>query len=209
MRAQSSHTDADRGIDAYFSPPEAIASLLHIEQAHLPRCIWEPAAGDGAMVRPLRGAGYTVIASDIADYGLEDCEAGLDYLKAKPPPDAQGIVTNPPYKPAERFARKALREVPYVALLLRTNFLESAKRLPFFREHEPARIWISARRLPMMHRFGWSGLRNNYSNTCHAWFIWDSRSTQRRIVDWFDWKELTVTPAKKSISASRQESLAL
>jgi len=34
-------------------------------------------------------------------------------------------VTNPPYKLAVRFARKALNEVPYLALLLRTNFLES------------------------------------------------------------------------------------
>jgi hypothetical protein len=208
MRVQSAHKDAARGVDAYFSPPEAIASLLHIERANLPRVIWEPAAGDGAMVRPLRDAGYTVIASDIADYGLESCQAGLDYLKARPRPGVQGIVTNPPFKLADRFARKALHEVPYLALLLRTNFLESTKRLPFFREHEPARIWISARRLPMMHRFGWGGPRNE-SNTCHAWFVWDGRATQKRVIDWFDWKELTGAPGGRGASASRQESLAL
>jgi hypothetical protein len=189
VRIQSSHHHADRGLDAYFSPPEAALSLLHIEAQHLPKCIWEPAAGDGAIVRPLQSAGFTVIASDLVDYGLEGCQAGVDYLKAKPVREPHGIVTNPPYKLAMSFAEKALHETFYLALLLRTNFLESTVRLSFFREHQPARIWISSRRLPMMHRHGWQGPRAP-SNTCFAWFIWDKRSDQKRIVDWFDWKVL-------------------
>jgi hypothetical protein len=188
MRIQSSHHHAERGRDAYFSPPEATASLLHIERNYLPQCIWEPAAGDGAIVRPLQAAGFTVLASDIVDYGLAGC-AIVDYLKAKPHPSVQGIVTNPPFKDAVQFAAKALREVPYLALLLRTNFLESKKRLPFFRRHPPARIWISSRRLPMMHRHDWQGKRSS-SNTCYAWFVWDARSPQKRLVDWFDWQDL-------------------
>jgi hypothetical protein len=189
VRIQSSHQHSDRGLDAYFSPPEAVASLLDIEGKHLPRCIWEPAAGDGAIVRPLQDAGFTVFASDIVDYGLRDC-AIADYLKAKPVSGVQGIVTNPPYKLAMNFAAKALKEVPYLALLLRTNCLESTARLPFFRRHQPARVWISSRRLPMMHRHGWQGPRAP-SNTCFAWFVWDERSTQKRVIDWFDWKAIT------------------
>ena len=188
MRLQSSHHHVDRGFDAYFSPPEAAASLLRIEEEYLPRCIWEPAAGDGAIVRPLRDAGFTVIASDIVDYGLHDCMV-IDYLKAKPIREVQGIVTNPPYGRAVQFAEKGLKEVPYLALLLRTNFLESAARLPFFQKHPPARLWISSRRLPMMHRHGWQGPRAP-SNTCFAWFVWDERSEQKRIFDHFDWKEI-------------------
>src|SRR3954464_15396993 len=159
MRIQSSHPRADRGLDAYFSPPEAVARLVHIERGRLPGCIWEPAAGDGAIVRPLQAAGFDVVASDIADYGLPGCRTGVDYLEAVPPAGVEGIVTNPPYKLASQFVEKALNEVPYVALLLRTNFLESTNRLRFFRTHEPARVWISSRRLPMMHRYGWEGPR--------------------------------------------------
>jgi hypothetical protein len=188
VRIQSSHHHADRGLDAYFSPPEAVFSLLHIESSYLPKFIWEPAAGDGAIVRPLQAAGFRVIASDIADYGLANCRIGVDYLSAKPVPGVEGIVTNPPYKLAMRFAEKALRETRYLALLLRTNFLESTARLQFFRKHQPARIWISSRRLPMMHRHGWQGPRAP-SNTCFAWFVWDARSEQKRTVDWFDWKQ--------------------
>jgi hypothetical protein len=131
VRIQSSHHYVDRGLDAYFSPPEAVTSLINIESRYLPKCIWEPAAGDGAIVRPLQAAGFTVIASDIADYGLAGCRTGLDYLSAKPIPGVGGIITNPPYKLAMRFAEKALREAPYLALLLRTNFLESTVRLQF------------------------------------------------------------------------------
>lgn len=188
MRIQSSHDHEARGLDAYFSPPEAVASLLNIEADRLPRRIWEPAAGDGAIVRPLREAGHTVIATDIADYGLADCKTGVDYLKAKPVAGVGGVVTNPPYKLAVQFAQKAIREAPYLALLLRTNFLESTSRLRFFREYQPARIWISSRRLPMMHRLGWTGPRAP-SNTCFAWFVWDVQAAEKCVVDWFDWRD--------------------
>jgi len=60
--------------------------------------------------------------------------------------------------------------------MLRTNFVESVSRLPFFRCSPPTRMWVSSRRLPMMHRFGWDGPRAT-SNTCYAWFIWDRRGT--------------------------------
>lgn len=189
MRIQSSHHHADRGLDAYFSPPEATLSLLSIESQHLPKRIWEPAAGDGAIVKPLIEAGFQVFASDLVDYGLEDCAAGVDYLKAEPLCEPHGVITNPPYKLAMKFAEKALRETFYLALLLRTNFLESTARIDFFREHQPARIWISSRRLPMMHRRGWQGKRAP-SNTCFAWFVWDRRSETKCVVDWFDWKEI-------------------
>jgi hypothetical protein len=117
LRIQSTHHHADRGLDPYFSPPEATASLLAIEARYLPQRVWEPAAGDGAIVRPLQAAGFTVMASDLVDYGLIGCTAGVNYLKAPPMHNVQAIVTNPPFKLALRFAEKALNEVPYVALL--------------------------------------------------------------------------------------------
>ena len=170
--------------------------------------IWEPAAGDGAIVRPLQEAGFTVIASDIADYGLVGCSVGINYLEAPPLDDVEAIVTNPPFKLALRFAEKALSEVPYLALLLRTNFLESTARLKFFCRHPPARIWISSRRLPMMHRHGWQGPRAP-SNTCHAWFVWDERSKQKSVMHWFDWKDypapdLTRPPRRGRVAPSRR-----
>ena len=133
MRIQSSHHHAGRGLDAYFSPPEAVWSLLHIEAQHLPDVIWEPAAGDGVVVVPFQKSRLKVLASDLVDYGLNGCISGLDYLIAEAMPEAKGIVTNSPYKLAVQFAEKALKETAYVALLLRTNFLESTTRMVFSR----------------------------------------------------------------------------
>ena len=74
MRLQPSHCLGDRGLDAYFSPPCAVQSLIAIEGGRIPRRLWEPAAGDGTgMVLPLHAAGFHVVASDIADYGCPDC----------------------------------------------------------------------------------------------------------------------------------------
>jgi hypothetical protein len=187
MRIQSSHNHADRGLDPYFTCPEAVYALLHVEDDHLPHRIWEPAAGDGAISRILRAHGHDVLSTDIADYGWEGCRSGVNYLNAAPVDGIEGIVTNPPFRRAVEFAKKALREVGYLALLLRTNFLESQERYPFFLEHPPARVWISSRRLPMMHRHGWAG-KKAASNTCHSWFIWQSGRGGSEL-RWFDWQE--------------------
>ena len=133
MRIQSrnGYNDGLDDLDPYFTCPEAIGSLLTLEGDRLPRRLWEPAAGNGAIVHPLRATGRSVIASDIHDYGLEGC-ALRDYLTTDPPPGIKGIVTNPPYRQALQFAEKALSEVPYVAFLVRSNFdVEGVKRMAF------------------------------------------------------------------------------
>jgi len=188
MRNQSTHTDEDRGADAYFTPHEAIASLLVLEKNYIPKCIWEPAAGDGAITKPLQKVGYEVLSSDIIDYGLHDCKI-QDYLTTACTSNVQGIITNPPFKLAFEFAKKALQEVSYLALLLRTNFLESQTRMEFFKTTPPSTVYISSRRLPMMHRQGWTGPEST-SNTCHAWFVWNKTISGCSVLDWFDWAEI-------------------
>ena len=138
--------------------------------------------------------GFDVVATDIVNYGGDSITPGVDYLTAPLPHGVLGIVTNPPYRRAVEFARKALGEVPYLALLLRTNFLESTTRLPFFRKHPPARVWVSSRRLPMMHRHGWVGPRAP-SNTCFAWFVWDQSAEAKGVIGWFDWRALPAVAA--------------
>jgi hypothetical protein len=195
LRINSSHTLKERGEDAYFSPPEAGASLLGIEA--LPAIIHEPACGDGAIARPLRDAGHIVTTSDIIDYGLPFTEIS-NFLTAPPVFMADGIVTNPPFKHAMDFARKAIAEVPYVALLLRLNWLETPKRALFFRETRLSTVWVSSRRLPMMHRHGYEG-PTAPSNCCYAWFIWDHRAIatepyEGAVTKFFDWADF-VRPA--------------
>jgi hypothetical protein len=130
--------------------------------------------------------GQHVETADIVNYGFERTFAG-DILQGQFPGGIEGVVTNPPYNRAPDFIKASLAVVPFSAWLLRTNFVESTSRLSFFRAHPPARAWISSRRLPMMHRYGWTGPKAA-SNTAYEWFVWQQGSTTTT-VGWFDWKE--------------------
>lgn len=187
MLLQSTHPQNARGLDAYFTPPEATLALLRIE--NLPHILWEPAVGNGAISDILKATGRAVFASDIADYQNPGVHSGLDFLQqpALPSPHIEGIVTNPPFRLAQSFAEHALSLTHYVVLLGRTNFLEGGARLKFWREFPPSRVWVSSRRFPMMHREG-----PRASNTRYAWFVWDYRegTPQETRLGWFDWQEL-------------------
>lgn len=193
MRIQSTKSKIVRGLDAYFSPYDAVWPLIDLEPG-MPRQIWEPAAGNGVIVRALIQSGFKVTASDIADYGARGLgiQTGIDYREAVCPEQVRGVVTNPPYGIAMEFVKKAVSEVPYSAWLLRSNFLEAEGRFRFFQENPPARVWISSRRLPMMHRLGYDGPKSS-SNVCYAWFVWDDTTPddQKRRIGWFDWKHHT------------------
>ena len=195
MRIQSTHNFGSRGLDAYWTCREAIASLILLEGDRMPRRIAEIAAGTGAIVYPLRESGRFVFASDVHDYGLPGCRI-CDYRTLRLPQGIEGIVTNPPFRLAQAFLMKALQEVPYVALLLRTNFvMDGAARCHWLDQHEPTRQWWSAQRLPMMHRHNWTGKKST-TNTAHCWFVWE-RGAPREFPERFYWRELHgVAPAK-------------
>ena len=189
LQINTTRSKAERGLDAYFTPPAPIWSLLALET--VPHCIWEPAAGDGAIVRVLEAAGHLVIASDIADYGAGYPLAG--YLTAPVPPGVQGQVTNPPFGIAQKWVEKALGEVPFVALLLRLNFLQAVERTAFFRATPPARVWVSMRRIAM-HEHKWDGKKVS-PNQSHAWMIWDAGAERTNQLDYFDWADHDPPPA--------------
>lgn len=182
------HSHADRGHDFYATPPEAVYALLSIEHKWLPNgTIWEPACGDGAISEVLKGAGRNVISSDIVDRGYPEATV-MSIFDADARHNFPAIVTNPPFKLAREFVDAALDRAPYVAMLLRLAFLEGAARKPWFTSTPLARVHVASRRLPMMHRHGWTGPKAG-SAVCHAWFVWDKRHEGRPIVQWFDWKD--------------------
>jgi hypothetical protein len=70
--------------------------------------IWEPAAGNGALVDALVRAGRHVVATDI-DPQRHDI-ARLDFLNDELPPATRGAIlaTNPPFRLTDRFLERAL-----------------------------------------------------------------------------------------------------
>jgi methylase of polypeptide subunit release factors len=142
-----------------------VAALLSVYQP--PHHIWEPACGDGAIVKALRTASYEVVATDLNDWGCPESSARIDLLMERTaPPHCHCIITNPPYRLAEPFIAHALQLVPEVAMLCRLAFLESTRRTRLLEESGLARVLVFRNRLPMMHRYGYS------SSTAFAWYIW-------------------------------------
>jgi hypothetical protein len=164
------HPLSERGLDLYETPEIAIEALLRVEQ--LPPWIWEPAAGRGAIVRVLRDAGHAVVASDIHDHGFP-LHFVRDFLtETAMPAGCEAIITNPPFQIANQFVAHALELAPRVVMLLRLAFLESERRRGILEGRGLARVHVFRRRLPLMHRDGWTGRRAS-SSVAFAWFCWD------------------------------------
>lgn len=180
-------------LDYHRSPVEAVPCLLFCEGSRLRQFarIREPACGDGALVTPLRRAGFEVTASDIVPRGCPG-QTVADYLKGKARHQpGTACVGNPPFNQAERFILKACDEFDYVAMVLRLRYLgakhlvsmDSAAELAFFANKVPlwmltripfARVVIPASRWSMMHRDGYEGAKTERGMIDFCWFVWDA-----------------------------------
>ena len=158
--------------DFYPTPPEPTRALLAAERDALARfgTVWEPAAGDGAMVAELRAVGLRVVASDLIDRGCgADLRSFYDFSAAPAP----AIVTNPPFKDCNtgRWIDHALGVlgVDYMALLLPWNFPGAESRAGLWARFPPARVYL------MRWRIDWTG--GGASPMLNGWFVWDRADT--------------------------------
>lgn len=192
-------TKAVRGDDFYASPYAALPPLLVAEGRRLPKTIWEPSAGNGALVIPLRNRGFKVHATDLRDWGCPGCEPEIDFtgeLAAEYGASLArshnhfGIVTNPPFGIIREYVERAVKLSPYVALLLRLAFLESEGRMNWFPQVGLRRVHVIGERLPMMHRHGYEGPKLSNAGMCFAWFIFEPEKRPSRSVPirWVSWK---------------------
>lgn len=164
--------------DFYPTPPEMTHRLLKHE-FHGSLTIHEPACGNGAMSKVLEDYHHDVISSDLIDRGYG--RSGVDYLLETQRP-CDYLVTNPPYKLAEKFIQKAL-DLGYKrhAWLLRLSFLEGQGRFDRLFSKKPFDIcYVFSKRQTI-----WRGDEAVSGNgtTAYAWFVWDKNSNQKR-VEW-------------------------
>lgn len=155
--------------DFYPTPQRGIEALLSAESFDGP--IWEPACGDGAISKVLEAHGYRVASSDLVDRGYGD--ARIDFLM-ETRPRAPNIVTNPPFKLAVPFVRKALDlSTGKVAMLLKIAFLEGIERSHLFANSPLARVHVFSQRLAFVPG-GTKPLRklDGGGMMAFAWFVW-------------------------------------
>lgn len=152
--------------DFYPTPPGATLALLNVET--FPNLVWEPACGDGAISKVLFKNGYCVLSYDLIDrgYGI----GGVDFLTTTTK-IAPAIITNPPFKLAEKFLSHALQlGVSKIAMLLKLAFLEGKTRSRFLEQTPLAKVWVFRGRLTMTRR---GEPQRGTGMIAFAWFVWD------------------------------------
>lgn len=169
--------------DYYATHPSAVYPLFDVEA--FTSTIVEPACGEGHMAKAMQQLGYSVIASDAVDRGF-GCVA--DFLTSSP--TEHDIITNPPYKLQSEFvehAMEVLRPGGKLALLLKIQFLESAKRRSLFERYPPARIHVFSKRARTAKNGDFASIGS--ALTCYAWFVWVKGYRGQPTIDWIDPKE--------------------
>ena len=120
-------------LDFYATDKRATKELLIRENFR--ETIYEPACGQGHIVKVLEEHGYKVKAEDICYRGYGS-KREVDFFTVKE--NTLDIVTNPPYFCADKFLKHALEiSVPKVkiAMLFRLAFLEGQKRYELFKKY--------------------------------------------------------------------------
>lgn len=138
----------------------------------------EPAANRGHMVAPLKEYFAEVHASDVHDYG-----AGFavhDYLMPIPEDQVDWTISNPPFRLAEQFIAKGLRQSRQgVAMIVRSAFLEGQGRYDrVFKPHPPAFVFQFTERV-VMHKGRLAP--EGSTATAYCWVIWAKGCTETKL----------------------------
>lgn len=184
----SSHSEGERAEhDFYATEPLAIDKLFGIKDLCLSGYIWEPACGNGHLVKRMEELRpkIDVYATDLVvrDFPCKQ----YDFLSAKDHEDlwARDIITNPPYSLAEEFVRKALNiiENSYkVCMFLKLTFLEGQKRRLLFDEHPPMKVYVSSQRLKCAKNGDFENTGS--SAAAYAWFVWQQGNKTKTEIEW-------------------------
>lgn len=162
-----------RELDFYPTPDECTIALLdfllskNIDLNALSCC--EPACGEGNMSKILEKYFNRVESFDIRNtgYGKQ-----FDYLSGRID-TCDCLITNPPFIYSEDFIKKSVSENrKIIALLLKSQYWHSKKRLTLFRKNPPAYI------LPLTWRPDfYFGAKSGSPTMEVLWTVWLEKST--------------------------------
>jgi hypothetical protein len=162
--------------DKDFYPTPAWVTEALLRTVCLPKRIWEPCCGDGAMARVLESHGHHVVATDLVDRGYG--EGDRDFLMESRLPDGvTAVVTNPPYGKTllpkiVDHALELTRPVGgMVALLVNVQWqtaAENSKRL---------RIPVFDASVILTDRIRFIPDTDERPGEDHCWLVWDHSRT--------------------------------
>ena len=186
MVGASAHSQTEREkTDYYATDPVAIEKLLGAyvkrDKETLDPLIWEPACGEGHLAKALKEEGYRVLSTDLVDRGYGD---KLDFLASKGE-WCGDILTNPPFKVAEKFVRhgyERLKKGKRLLIFQRIHFLESSGRHKLFKELPPKFVYIHSSRVGTAMNGDFE--RFNAKAMAYAWYVWEKGYKGETTVRW-------------------------
>lgn len=186
LGASAHATENRQSRDYYATDPQALVDFLNqfcLDGERLDGIkVWEPACGEGNLSKILEKHTSYVKNSDIHYYGDNEILDFLEYSGTWP----GDILTNPPYKIGQKFIEKSLEVVEKgskVIMLLRSQFLESKKRYPFFKKTKPKFVYIHSSRIRIFK----NNDQEKYSGAqplCYAWYVWEKGYNGEPTIRW-------------------------
>lgn len=178
----------DRSADDFYTEPLWAVEALFDNERIIGK-VWDPAAGAGTVMRVCNAREIDCEASDLVDRNNPSVTGDIDFLGTTSLHDlicpVDNIVTNPPFRLAEKFIRRALEVTRFkVCVLLRLSFLESVKRADLFDSTTLARVHIFRRRVSMPP--GGSDIEAKGGTIAFAWFVWDLDHQGPPSLHWLD-----------------------
>jgi hypothetical protein len=180
-------------LDDFPTPPWATRALVEHALTDMPelsqQTVWEPTCNRGYMSRALSPYFSEVISSDVFPYGYGEV---ADFLAPNVQRDVDWVITNPPFRLAEKFILKALNHTKVgVAMLARTSFLEGIGRYKrLYSVRPPTRVAQFTERVPMVK----GRLDAKVSTaTSYCWAIWLQNSTGKPEFGW-------IPPCRKALT---------
>lgn len=175
----SNHSNTIRDqYDYYATDPIALIKLLKYESFN--KNVWECACGEGHLSNVLKNYGYNVYSTDLIDRGYQDDQ--IDFLNTYLMFHGD-IITNPPFKFAQKFVEKALSLVfngSKVAMFLKLTFLEGKKRSNLFSKYPLKKLYVFSSRI----QCGKNGIFTGGSAIAYGWFIWEKGYSGKPTIEW-------------------------
>lgn len=172
--------------DFYATNPQTVREFLTItfEEFENINVIWENACGEGHLSDVLKEYfDCKIIDTDLVDRNY--CEKTIDFLNSDFNPNADLIITNPPFSLVNDFILKGLEKTNrYLVYLCKIQMLETVGRKEILESSPLKYIYVHSKR-----QATWKDGKEldpqgkKWATTmCLAWFVWDKEYKGEPIV---------------------------
>ena len=175
--------------DFYATDPLAVEMLMDKYKFNEGSFL-EPCVGNGNISSAIKEKfpNSQVVGIDLVDRGYPNTIIH-DFITYETEEKFDNIITNPPYSLGMEFVEKGmelLNDNGKMAMFLKIQFLEGAKRTEMFEKYPPKYIYVFTKRMATWNNGQPTDEKGKRWATtmCHAWFIWEKGSKTEPIVRW-------------------------